>query len=319
MPTIFVEQSRNGKPSKPRAALLVAPQENCEAPILSPVLPVTVEKNQLKPPGVVSKARGLGRNAPAHAPLPTSLMYRHAEDMDKIASDMNQWVLNELGANLHHMEQVKQQVKKPRFQPKAPAQRYVERHPESVPVSEPQDIVMGDASEDESDDDDWVIEEFVRIPANSVALDVSPSEIGVLVLDDDDETLLFFGSLQEDDDDDEDDEDENGRFILSAEAEYYSQQGLACMPSTLTCAQPRVTTQQTIQRTRLSRTTSTVVWHTATATALRRTTRSLTIACAPKGRTTARCSRAATAMMTMTRPEWPASGPLCSATRLSDE
>ncbi|EQL00942.1 Transcription factor Iwr1 [Ophiocordyceps sinensis CO18] len=137
--------------------------------------------------------------------------------MDKIASDMNQWVLNELGANLHHMEQVKQQVKKPRFQPKAPAQRYVERHPESVPVSEPQDIVMGDASEDESDDDDWVIEEYVRILANSVALDVSPSEIGVLVLDDDDETLLFFGSLQEDDDDDEDDEDENAEGHYTAD------------------------------------------------------------------------------------------------------
>lgn len=141
-------------------------------------------------------------------------MNRHTEDMNRIASDMNQWVLNELGANLHGMEHEGRQAKKPRFKPKAPAQRYMERHPEPASASEPRDITMGEATEDEGDDDEWIIEEYVRIPANSVALNVSPLDIGILVLDDDDETLLFFGSMHEDDDDLEDDEDENGKLIL---------------------------------------------------------------------------------------------------------
>ncbi|KAM4054718.1 transcription factor iwr1 domain-containing protein [Hirsutella rhossiliensis] len=220
VPTIFVERSRNGKPSKPRmdlAALQVASQDESQVPIPSPAPLDTVERNQLKRPGVVSKSRQLRQDAPVHAPLPTSLTNRHTEDMDKIASDMNRWVLNELGANLHSMEQEKRQAKKPRFKPRAPAQRYIERHPESAPANEPQDVVMDEASEEEGDDDDWIIEEYVRIPANSVALNVSPSDIGVLVLDDDDETLLFFGSMHEDDDDLEDDDDENAENHYTAD------------------------------------------------------------------------------------------------------
>ncbi|KAF5134360.1 hypothetical protein E5D57_004994 [Metarhizium anisopliae] len=122
---------------------------------------------------------------------------------------MNAWVLNELGANLHSMEQDNRPL---RFKPKSPAKRFHERHPELAPPQSPgtsTDTTVSDLS-DEGDDDDWVIEEYVRIPANSVALDSGPADVGILVLEDEEESLLFFGSaLDEDDELGEDDEDEN--------------------------------------------------------------------------------------------------------------
>lgn len=211
VPTVFVERSRNGKHLRPRRHLPTSKaveQGNAQPP------KITIERSQLKRPGVANKARDVSQDAPAHAPIPASHMSRHTDDLNNIAADMNQWVLNEIGANLHSMEQEKQQqTKRPRFTPKAPAQRYAERHPELAIASGTQDVAMGDVSEDEGDDDDWIIEEYVRIPANSVAMDVSPLDIGVLVLDDDDESLFFFGPT--DDEEDDLDDDENGRPMLS--------------------------------------------------------------------------------------------------------
>jgi hypothetical protein len=139
-------------------------------------------------------------------------MNRHDEDMDKIANDMNAWVLNELGANLHSMEHDNKPL---RFKPKSPAKRFHERHPEMSPSQSSAistDTMMSDLSDEEGDDEDWIIEEYVRIPANSVALDVAPADVGILVLENEEESLLFFGSAQDEDDElGEDDEDENGK------------------------------------------------------------------------------------------------------------
>jgi hypothetical protein len=72
---------------------------------------------------------------------------------------------------------------------------------------------MSDVTDDEEDeeDEDWVIEEYIRIPASYMAVDVSPTEVGVLVLDEDQDSSFFFGPEQDDDDEwAEDEEDENG-------------------------------------------------------------------------------------------------------------
>ncbi|KND94942.1 hypothetical protein TOPH_00508 [Tolypocladium ophioglossoides CBS 100239] len=224
-PAIFVERSRKKKTPKPRrslAALQAAAQQLQDESRKDDQVPSNaVEQKQLKRPSTTKKARDAQKDAPTRAPLPASLMNRHNEDMDKIALDMNQWVLNEIGANLHSMEQEKEQSGKAKFKPKAPTKRYQERHPELAPApqaDEPMDVIMSDASEDEGDDNEWIIEEYVRIPANTVALDVSPSDIGVLVLDDEEENMLFFGpSPDEDDDLDEDDEDENAENHYTAD------------------------------------------------------------------------------------------------------
>lgn len=164
-----------------------------------------------------ARAKSPRPDAPARAPLPASATQPHTEDMDKIAADMNQWVLNEIGANLQEMEVERKQQEKPRFRPNPPAKRYQERHPDQVSdVQAPQkgDTVMTDeVSEDDGDDSDWIIEEYVRIPANSMAVDVSPGDVGVLVLDGEEDDVLFFGPEHDEDDDYlEDDEDENGKI-----------------------------------------------------------------------------------------------------------
>lgn len=194
-----------------------------------------IEAKVLKRPGVAKRARETAKKATASTegearkvttagaanPLPQSLTNRGAEDMSKITADMNEWVMRELGANLQSLEEERIREAKPpaspsRFKPKAPAKRYHERHPEVPSPGTATDVEgdtnMTDASEEEDgDDDEWVIEEYIRIPANSVALDVAPSDVGFLVLDGEEESLLFYGPQNDEDEDwAEDEEDENG-------------------------------------------------------------------------------------------------------------
>lgn len=133
---------------------------------------------------------------------------------------MNEWVMNELGANLHAMDQEKPHAEKPRFKPKAPSKRYQERHPETSQQQQThlgvggQDTPMAELSEEDGDDDDWVIDEYVRVPADSMALDVAPTDVGFLVLEGDEENTLFFGPERDEEDDYlEDEDDENGKTL----------------------------------------------------------------------------------------------------------
>lgn len=232
-PTVFVEATRKLRIPKTRRSLaasqaLLLPE--ADVPPTSASTQPPDEERQLKKPGVANRARAGQQEQqapPVRAPLPASLVNRHTEDMDKIATDMNQWVLNEIGANLHSMEQEKQ-AHAAKFKPKVPVKRYQERHPDLAPppVLEPHDktseaqadTAMGDASDEEDDDDEWIIEEYIRIPAKSVALDVSPGDVGILVLDEEEENMLFFGSAADDDDDmAEDEEDENGMYAVHVE------------------------------------------------------------------------------------------------------
>ncbi|UKZ59317.1 uncharacterized protein TrAtP1_000632 [Trichoderma atroviride] len=227
-PTIFVERTGRKKimPKSSRQSLVIKDAQSIitqdleQDTLMSHDQPV--EQRHLKKPGV-AKRRDPSQEPPARAPLPQSITHRHTEDMDKITADMNQWVLNEIGANLHAMEVEKKQAEKPKFRPKAPEKRYQERHPEiavprSAPTEDTVDTPMADASEEEGDDEEWVIEEYVRVPAHSMGLDVLPSDVGILVLNGEQESMLFYGSLEdEDEDNDEDDEDENAENYYTAD------------------------------------------------------------------------------------------------------
>lgn len=222
-PAVFVESIRRKKVPKTRRSLApgqLPMQLDNEIRIKEQLPEDEIEQRQLKKPGVANKNRRVAdsqNEPPTRAPLPESLMSRHDQDMDKIANDMNAWVLNELGANLHSMEQDNKPL---RFKPKSPAKRFNERHPELAPPQSSAtstDTTMSDLSDEEGDDEDWIIEEYVRIPANSVALDAAPTDVGILVLEDEEESLLFFGSALDDDDElAEDDEDENGKSTPSS-------------------------------------------------------------------------------------------------------
>lgn len=140
--------------------------------------------------------------------------------MAKVAADMNAWVMSEIGATLHEMEQEKKKAETLKFRPKAPAKRFQERYPGLVPQVPDHghmdvDTLMSDVSDIE-DEDDWVIEEYVRIPAHAMHVNVEPTDVGLLVLDGEEESNLFFGPERDEDEDfDEDDEDENGTFLYS--------------------------------------------------------------------------------------------------------
>ncbi|KAG5914430.1 hypothetical protein E4U42_000485 [Claviceps africana] len=229
-PAVFIESTRKDAASRPKRRLTAdQPPEQVASPTAAPhpaAQETVVEQRQLKRPGVACRggsAATARQPQPTHrTPLPDSFTSRHDEDMDRIARDMNQWVLNELGANLQSMEQDKRPL---RFKPKSPAKRYHERHPEQAQAGQaprvPQ-VGLGrhEPSDDEDDDDDdeWVIEEYVRIPAHSVAADALSTDIGILVLEDDEESNLFFGSTPDEDDEfGEDDEDENAENHYTAD------------------------------------------------------------------------------------------------------
>lgn len=267
-PAIFVERSKKKiaqklqNLQKPRSKNDAASQDiSMDTTSETPAEP----ERKLKKPGTM-RAKSPMADTPTRAPLPASGSEPRAEDMEQRAQDMNAWVLNEIGANLQEMEEEKKKEERRKFKPKVPAQRYAERHPDSVPQTpSKEDTPMMDASEEDEDDEDWVIEEYIRVPARLMSVDVSPGEIGVLVLDGEDDDILFFGPEEEEDDYLEDDEDENGEHAASPPAMYFHSQ-----------FQPRTTTQQTIQRTKSTPTMSTIATPTTTAQATPLTMRNST-------------------------------------------
>jgi hypothetical protein len=226
-PAVFVERGRKKLIRKALQNATQQAQEKAPSPeprtqAVAPAPPPAPEgtKEVFKRPGT-KRVKPRSEDAPAQrAPLPSSSARPHTEDLDKLAAEMNQWVLDEIGANLKQMEAEKKKTQTQtqttttsRFRPKAPPQRYTERHPETLqpPVT---DAAMSDVTDEEGDDDDgdWVIDEYVRVPAKSMAVDISPAEVGVLVLDGEDDDIQFFGDdYDEDDEYLEDDEDENGK------------------------------------------------------------------------------------------------------------
>ncbi|KAF5522173.1 hypothetical protein CGCA056_v006905 [Colletotrichum aenigma] len=151
------------------------------------------------------------------------------QDMSKIAADMDQWVLHEIGLNLKSMEL--QNPAPPaapaatasspsRFKPKAPVKRFAERHPElakELDGGKDRDESMTDASEADDDDDDYVIEVYELAPSKPLLANIPPEEIGVLRFDTKEDMELFYGNEEEDDSDYDDDEDENAENHYTAD------------------------------------------------------------------------------------------------------
>ncbi len=221
-PTLFVERTRRRKLApRPRRSLLL--QQHLEQELGDSndgAEDAGIRQKDLKRPGVAKRAREAPKEEkeaeePKRNPLPQSFMNRQDENMDQIAADMNDWVLKEVGASIESMNAEKKKPETHRFKPKAPAKRYAERHPQraapGTAADGEGDINMSDGSEEEGDDEEWIIEEYIRIPANAMAVDVNPSEMGFLVLEGEEDSLLFFGPQNDDDDEwAEDEEDENG-------------------------------------------------------------------------------------------------------------
>ena len=177
----------------------------------------TPEPKKYKKPGV-SKRANQGDTSRGKSELPQSMANRWDVDMDRMTEEMNAFALEQIGLNIQKAEEEKKHKTTPqkapsplKFKPKAPAKRYSERHPETAP--EPADKKMEDADEDvsDTDDDDYVVETYIRVPASNMGANVSPKDVGLLVFDDEPDIEYFYGAGSDSEDEwAEDEEDENG-------------------------------------------------------------------------------------------------------------
>lgn len=154
---------------------------------------------------------------PPTAPLPQL----HG-DMDRVAAEMSAWTVSEIQRNLDDLDERQTQTTpvRPgtrdalRFQPRVPARRYSERHPQQggpVTGGSGGDAMAVDTAQD---DEEWVEVVYHRVPASVINGTVPQKDIGVIVFEDDEEKEYFYGATEDDSDADGfDDDDENGMFV----------------------------------------------------------------------------------------------------------
>lgn len=148
---------------------------------------------------------------------------------ERLNAEMQAYSLEEIGRNIAESEassgsvQVQPRQVLPRspskFKPKAPALRYHERHPEAATATENQDGVkdlpMPDTADEIMDDADYIIDTYVRIPAEIASQHETQKNFGLLVLDSQPDIDEFYN---EDSDDDseiyDEEEDENGLWLI---------------------------------------------------------------------------------------------------------
>jgi Transcription factor Iwr1 len=108
-----------------------------------------------------------------------------------------------------------------KFKPKKPALRYAERHPEEMVKLEHEAMGMdldephiGDEDED-MDDGEYIIDTYVRIPADALETEAQSKNFGLLVLDSQPDIDEFYREEEDsEEEDDDEEEDENGNHSL---------------------------------------------------------------------------------------------------------
>lgn len=147
-----------------------------------------------------------------------------AAENDEISRSANDFALEIIGQNLAEEEEREKKAaaaasrkqtasNQHKFKPTPPAQRFAQRHPEVVAQHEALAPPASDEEEFETlDEDEYVVETYVRVPASALTKDVDPVKIGLLVFGNESDAEFFYG-VEGDSDDEwgEDDEDENGK------------------------------------------------------------------------------------------------------------
>ncbi|KAH6687184.1 hypothetical protein F5X68DRAFT_152669 [Plectosphaerella plurivora] len=236
-PAVFVERGVRKLPSVANIAAAAA-SPRPESPASGLKRPGTRRVKTPAPAATPSKAdtdAAAAEIAAQRKPLP---QMSHDADVARLASDMDSWVLHEIGLNLKEMAQPAPSsprapapapgVTSPsKFRPKAPAQRFAERNPALAAKLDRQnrgeDSTMRDGDSEDASDDDYEIVVYELAPSDgpdpAVALaSIPPEQIGVLRFDSREDMELFYGN-DEDDSDwvPEDDEDENAENHYTAE------------------------------------------------------------------------------------------------------
>lgn len=239
-PALFVERKSKRVPSKKFQSIahglsIDAPQTSHGDPTIQPHASAlgdteshVVDVKQRKKPGLARQAQMTGAEA-SKKELPTTMMNRWNVDLDQLAADMNAFTMEQIGLNLKRQEaddkrqkeraaaqraRLATQSSPSRFKPKAPAKRYAERHPElRSAAAADNDMANAGIENSDTDEDDYVIETYIRVPASTMSKkNVAANDVGLLVFDEEPDMEYFYGGNEDSDDDFvEDEEDENGK------------------------------------------------------------------------------------------------------------
>ena len=219
-PAIFVERSRKRKVANAVEREMARGASAMDVQVTPQRLPKRPGADKKQPP---ASQKPTDKAKPG---LPPSLMHRWTVDQDQFVREMEEFTLQEIGRNIDSMNQQskaeppasKQGPTSPqgmKFKPKAPLKRYAERHPEVAAAAKQtnKDVDM-DIEDSDIDEDDYVIETYIRVPATTLGDAVPPETIGLLVFGTEQDVEFFYGNEDDSDDDwAEDDEDENGEFL----------------------------------------------------------------------------------------------------------
>ncbi|KAF7525191.1 hypothetical protein G7054_g11171 [Neopestalotiopsis clavispora] len=196
-----------------------------------------------KKPGLARQAQQEGTATPKKTDLPTSMVDRWNVNLDQLTADMNAFALEQIGINLQRQEEEERKQREraaaqrariaaatsssatysspsqSRFKPKAPAKRYAERHPENVPKPVDNDATNPDGAGSGTDDEEYIIETYVRVPASTITKQhVASKDVGLLVFDEEPDMEYFYGGNSDSEDEyAEDEDDENAENHYTAD------------------------------------------------------------------------------------------------------
>ncbi|KAI1805639.1 hypothetical protein F4811DRAFT_212001 [Daldinia bambusicola] len=224
-PALFVERKIKRISSRPlekfRAITNAAGRAPKGAPVATEGMEIDKsEPRKLKKPGVAKLSKKQDGEK-YKADLPKSMTQRWNVDMDRLTAELDAYTMEQIGLNLQKAEEEKRQQlsakSQPRFKPK-PIKRYAERHPEETQAPADKEMMDTDGDISDSDDSDYIIETYERVPASKMGEHVPPNSIGVLVFDEEPDMEYFYGEDSNSEDEwAEDDEDENAENYYAAD------------------------------------------------------------------------------------------------------
>ncbi|KAF7897680.1 uncharacterized protein EAF01_008646 [Botrytis porri] len=171
------------------------------------------------------------KEIPAPQPKPPSaLVNPWGLDTDDLAAQMQAYTLQEIGRSIAESKAAEPKPSVPvqssyrkststRFKPKVPALRYKERHPEENVMEVDDNQMSGVETDGDVDtDSEYIIETYIRVPAEDIENEDNKINFGILVLDAQSDIDEFYQDWDTDEEvEDEAEEDENDENHYTAD------------------------------------------------------------------------------------------------------
>lgn len=223
-PAVFMERGSHSKYEKPRTSVAV---QNSTA---LPSSTATEEERTLKKPGVRTVPADKHANVLA-TPTPSQLAAEALKNIprrnplgwddnaDELTAQMQAFTMQQIGLayplspDEATSAPTSPRGRKTRFKPKLPSQRFSERHPDHIPTPDESPHIDADLPKDETtdDEDDYIIDTYIRVRGETMLSNGEPENIGLLVLDSQPDMDEFYISDSDSDSDlYDEEEDENG-------------------------------------------------------------------------------------------------------------